>query len=283
MNAVYKMLDEAAKARLCKRAHTILTQWEAAKPPPAIITAKPPSRFKSRFAAEKAAAVNPAAMEVHCVAGVFSEAQCETIVGAVRSAAAARGGWDLNRHGRYPTTDMPVAEVGPGVEQLVREGVFDGILRRYAAVYCGEHHLPEHLYFYDLFFVKYSTSEASDQRELAIHQDGSTFSFNLLLSRPEDFDGGGTFFEKAAGSGSGCLQPDGYTVHAPGRGGAVVHSGDLRHGGAAITRGERLLLVGFIGTEQQQYSAGMARWAAYDAFCKFGGAAFGGREVEALS
>ena len=218
--------------------------------------------------------MNPAAAQVHSVPHVFSDEQCERIVAAVYKAAASRGGWDLNRHGRYPTTDMPVAEAGPEIEQLVIEGVFAGILRRYAAIYCGVNCLPEHLYFHDLFFVKYSTSEASDQRELAVHQDGSTFSFNVLLSRPTDFDGGGTYFEQDARSGSGCLGQDGVVVHAPGRGGGVVHNGDMRHGGAAITRGERLLLVGFIGTEQQHYSAAMPRWAAYNGFCKFGRAAF---------
>jgi hypothetical protein len=34
-----------------------------------------------------------------------------------------------------------------------------------------------------------------------------------------------------------------------------VHSGQVRHGGAPITRGERILLVGFVDAEPTAYTA----------------------------
>ena len=78
-----------------------------------------------------------------------------------------------------------------------------------------------------------------------------------------DFGGGGTVFEH-----------DG-VVARPVLGGAVAHGGQVRHGGVAITWGERLLLVGFVAAEPsaKSYSSKLARWAAYHAYVKFGDAA----------
>ena len=74
------------------------------------------------------------------------------------------------------------------------------------------------------------------QRGLAMHEDGSDFSFNALLSDPGAFDGGGTRFEGRFG---------GSAVRV-GRGEVLVHAGALRHEGVAITRGRRYLCVGFL-------------------------------------
>jgi hypothetical protein len=115
--------------------------------------------------------------------------------------------------------------------------------------------------FQDLFFVKYGMGEG-EQQSLAVHTDGSGFSFNILLNEPDDFLGGGTFFEQ-----------QNITV-CPTRGEAIVHSGDVRHGGKAITSGERYILVGFIGSELKSYSSKLPRWAGQTCFCKFGKEAF---------
>jgi hypothetical protein len=155
----------------------------------------------------------------------------------------------------------------PEVEQLVREKTFAYILRRFTAEYFGDLALPEACRFQDLFFVKYGVNEG-EKSELAVHTDGSAFSFNVLLSSPSSFDGGGTFFE------------DLDETVCPGRGEAVVHSGDVRHGGKAITRGNRYILVGFIGSESKSYSSKLSRWAGQTAFCKFGRQAF--CEVECI-
>ena len=121
--------------------------------------------------------------------------------------------------------------------------------------------LPEHLELRDCFYVRYSAAEG-EQRGLELHTDGSIFSFNVLLSDPAAFEGGGTSFE-----------PSGL-IAIPGRGAAVGHSGQVRHGGAAITRGERYLLVGFVGCVASPYMAHAADAAARDAFCRFGDGAW---------
>ena len=111
-----------------------------------------------------------------------------------------------------------------------------------------------------------------------MHADGSLFSINILLNDPADFDGGGTYFELT------CQR-----VRPP-RGSAIAHSGDLRHCGKPITRGERYLLVGFIGCAYEQpcsaatgqyYSLENLQHAERDAFIKFGPGAWDRRPCEA--
>lgn len=52
----------------------------------------------------------------------------------------------------------------------------------------------EQLSFRDLFYVQYGCEEGQ-QAELSVHEDGSPLSFNILISDPNDFQGGGTYFE----------------------------------------------------------------------------------------
>ena len=94
---------------------------------------------------------------------------------------------------------------------------------------------------HDAFIVKY---EAAGQRELAVHQDESTFSFTIALNDRSEYEGGGTFFEGIREAGS----EDEYTplaLNADG-GGVVCFGGKLRHGGQAITSGTRYIIPLFV-------------------------------------
>ena len=71
---------------------------------------------------------------------------------------------------------------------------------------------------HDLFVVFYS-AEAGGQRALALHSDESHYSFNLLISPADEFDGGGTWFTHL-GSTIGTTQ-----------GQVVFHPGELEHKG----------------------------------------------------
>ena len=191
---------------------------------------------------------------------VFSAHECSTILRAVH-AAAERRGWNRLRHGSFPTTDLPWKELGDECESWVRAAIFRKVLRPLVPLYI-EHlppaaTLPEHLEFHDLFVVKYSAAPGA-QRDLSLHRDGSTFSFNILLSEPSAFEGGGTFFE-----------PTGL-VARPSQGGAVCHSGQVRHSGVPISRGERYLLVGFVGCAEKPYTLHDITRAEHSSFVKFG-------------
>lgn len=194
---------------------------------------------------------------VWCVTSVFSARECDQILVAVQ-AAGERRGWDRLRHGQYRTTDLPI-ELVPAVEAHVRAVIFRKVLRLFARTYLGRGFLPEHLSLNDCFYVKYSAVEGQ-QRALKMHADGSLFSFNLLLSDPGGFSGGGTYFEATA-----------HTSRPP-RGAALAHNGHLRHCGMEITAGERYLLVGFVGCApaEAHYSVREAGRAAHEAARKFG-------------
>lgn len=199
---------------------------------------------------------------VWIVREVLTAESCETIRKAVDAAIHARGGWDRDRHRRYPTTDLPLSAV-PAVEMRVRELVFQRIIEPLTTFYCGTASLPENLEVRDCFYAKYS-AQMGEQRMLKRHADASLFSFNVLLSDPcLDFEGGGTFFETT-----------GWTVRAP-QGAAIVHSGSVLHGGFPILIGERYLIVGFVEVMRgPAYSVSDPETAAADAFAKFGHSAW---------
>ena len=87
------------------------------------------------------------------------------------------------------------------------------------------------MHMQDAFVVRY---DAAGQDRLATHTDDSELSFNLLLSDPSAFAGGGTSFEAA-----------GETVR-PVRGEMLSHFGRLRHAGQPVLEGTRYILAGFV-------------------------------------
>jgi len=188
---------------------------------------------------ERAAAhlsVPPSVRQAYTLPKVWSTDDCERLLEGLRAAARERpGGWTTARHRAYATTDIPSSAV-PALDRWVRDSLEARVLPA-MATRAG---LGPRLVFRDLFFVRYSAEEPRGQRELAVHRDGSILSFNILLNKPEDFDGGGTFIE-----------PDDRTYQI-GQGDCFVHAGKVRHGGAAITRGERYLLVAFVDLAEDE-------------------------------
>ena len=90
----------------------------------------------------------------------------------------------------------------------------------------------EELWLQDAFVVRY---EPDGQRGLAPHLDDSELSFNIALSDPTSFGGGGTSFAAAAAT----LRPQ--------RGQMVSHFGRVFHAGEPVTEGTRYILAGFVG------------------------------------
>ena len=147
---------------------------------------------------------------------------------AKRWIAAAEGraetqGWATTRHHRHPTRDVPVSllDVGAAAFEFLERDVISAV----AGVYGLD---PKRLSLNDCFLVKYDR----DHPGLEAHVDGSEYSFSLPLN--DGFGGGGTFFEYLGAS------------VRPRVGEALVHPGDLRHGGAPVVRGVRYVLVGFL-------------------------------------
>ena len=162
--------------------------------------------------------------------------------------SARIAGWTTRRHARYATRDIPVstiASISAEVFARLEEAVMPAVASMYAL------HKPG-LSMRDVFIVKYDATtstagggggagggaaEVAGQRGLEMHEDGSDYSFNALLSDPAtDFRGGGTRFEGRFGE-----RP----VHVA-RGEVLVHAGKLRHEGVAIDAGKRYVMVGFL-------------------------------------
>ena len=167
---------------------------------------------------------------VHAISGLWSREECEGVTRELGAVAAVHG-WTRKRHAAYDTTDIPcnyLSEVDALVRDRLRERLFPALARLYQ--------MPPERYtfhFRDLFFVKYEAKEG-EQSGLDLHRDGSVISFNILLNPASDFDGGGTYFENENRT---------YSLQ---QGDCLTHSGKVLHAGAPITRGTRVVLVGFV-------------------------------------
>lgn len=158
---------------------------------------------------------------------MLSAPECQRVIDDSEAHAATHGGWTTARHVAYPTTDLPVADV-PSLNAWLRP-VIDERLTPLVAASMGL--VTSVIGFRDLFVARYDHDK---QYRLHPHRDGSTLSFNVLLSDPRDFDGGGTYvhwlgYSLGMGSGQGSLQ----------RGQALIHASKLMHEGFPITRGRR--------------------------------------------
>lgn len=200
---------------------------------------------------------------VHVLPRVFTPEQCAALRKAVSRAASEHGGWQTDRHAAYSTTDLPAIALPSKALCFVERHITRSALAHFARSHGFE---PTDVYVKDLFFVRYFCGEAGAQTALEMHSDGCLFSFNVVLSAAGSFDGGGTEFAHLGPAGSivAAAPPTcaggvdaapararapptgggGATVRA-GEGDLVMHDGAVRHAGRAITRGERLLLVGF--------------------------------------
>lgn len=157
---------------------------------------------------------------------VYQTEICNWLIKESENYAKQNGGWTTTRHKEYPTTDLPVKNIG-SIFSFVSDSflpIIDMIKKTY--------YLDDTFIFNvnDVFIVKY---DANLQRSLDAHTDTSDISINILLSDTSDFDGGGTSFE------------DGIVTHLE-RGDMLIHSGKTKHSGLAITRGQRYILVAFI-------------------------------------
>ncbi len=157
---------------------------------------------------------------------LFSKNVCNWIIFESEKYAENNGGWTTRRHENYPTTDIPVKNI-QNIFNFVLFSFID-IFDKIKKSYC----LTDEVMFNinDLFIVKYNEET---QNKLDLHFDGSFLSINILLSNPENFEGGGTYFD------------DGLSVFLE-QGDLLVHSGKVKHAGMPVTKGTRYIMVAFV-------------------------------------
>lgn len=157
---------------------------------------------------------------------LFTSEICEWIIIESEKYAETNGGWKTKRHKNYPTTDIPAQNIQSIFNfLLISINKICGFIKK---SYCLE---PTFMIdIIDLFIVKYNDYS---QNFLDFHLDRSFMSFNILLSDPNTFKGGGTFFN------------DGL-VYNTSQGDVLIHSGKIKHAGLPVIEGNRYLIVGFL-------------------------------------
>ena len=165
--------------------------------------------------------------------GIFSPQECDCIVQEAEAMAAQKQ-WTTNRHGNFPTCDLPLVEL-PETLEFFKMALVERIYPLLTAQF-GQF-LPDatKLRVADGFIVKYDA--AGGQTELKPHRDGSVLSFNIALNPATDFVGGGTWFHSLN---------DAVKIE---QGQMVSHASALLHGGHGITEGKRYILVAFVIVE----------------------------------
>ena len=198
----------------------------AAKANLAALPAQMPAEWASRLSA------------VHRTPVATSD-ECAWVITAADAHAIERGGWSMDgHHDAHPTTDILVSE-----SEALREWLRSKLERVITPALCAQFHLtPDQIWLEDAFIIKYEATEGG-QPGLGFHRDDSELSFNILLSDPGAFQGGGTSFE-LDGIEDGLTR----TVE-PERGDMISHYGGLRHSGREVTEGTRYLLAGFVRTQ----------------------------------
>ena len=154
---------------------------------------------------------------------LISEDFCSELI----QSAEDFGEWTNKRHDYYPTHDILLKDFGYGE-------MWDSILEEYAH--------PVVRYIWKLegfdnmdnesFIVKYDLESENFQPDLAVHHDGSIYTFVVALNN--DYEGGGTWFPRQKYLINGEVGH--VTVHP-----TVTH----RHGAKAVISGVRYTLITF--------------------------------------
>jgi len=177
---------------------------------------------------------------------------------------------DATRHVSYPTVDFAIEE-SIDIENYLNQIKFEErIFDKLSTAYDVD---VEDMSYLDLFCASYEAKDDTDNMisdseederstmdRLDYHRDGSLLSFTILLSHPEDFKGGGTIFD-ALGDVSidekcDILQSPG-VIQPPHAGYATLHSGKLLHGGHRVSKGQRIVLVGFVDVHERNMKPGI--------------------------
>jgi hypothetical protein len=162
---------------------------------------------------------------------VFTSQECQLVVTEAERVASTVMDWTRNRHGNYPTTDLPIVEL-PQTLELFKRALAERIyplLRAQFGPYLPD---PTKLRVADGFVVKYDAD--AGQTSLKPHRDGSVVSFNIALNPSDEYEGGGTWF---ASTDSAVRIEVGQMCS---------HASALLHGGHPITSGKRYILVAFV-------------------------------------
>ena len=186
---------------------------------------------------------------------------------------------NTERHTNYATCDFTMEEAPDLMTYLSDIDFQRRIFQRLSQSF---HVHQDHLLgFMDLFCVNYvaankghtSVNDDDDDHHhqhvniqtmdrLGAHRDGSILSFTVLLTPPDQFEGGGTFFDALQDEPPKIILSSKGVVRPPKDGYVVLHSGKLLHGADVVTQGQRTVLVGFVDLADWCIRPGIERQAS---------------------
>ena len=181
---------------------------------------------------------------VHVAPTLLTNHQCAHLIDLAIRHTKANGGWTLDRHKAYKTTDVDIAICGGQLLEACNDHLKTTILPLMARLF--EFPVMD-LAIEDLFLAKYSSQEGQ-QRMLPKHTDDSEISFVITLN--DKFKGGGTHFID-----------DDVTVAPENCGTGVFFCGHRWHSGVEVVEGERYILAGFVRVYPSS-EAGVGRFNA---------------------
>jgi len=149
----------------------------------------------------------------------------------------------IERHATYATCDFAVDECA-ALSDYLEEIAWEEKVLKFLKDHYGIVHDAK---FLDLFVACYQAPYQNHQvmDRLQGHRDGSLLSFTMVLN--DDFQGGGTVIDNQALQ----LPP----------GGAVVHCGKIWHGAAPVTKGTRIVMVGFVDCYAHEQAGALGKAA----------------------
>mmetsp|Transcript_10764 Transcript_10764/g.22420 ORF Transcript_10764/g.22420 Transcript_10764/m.22420 type:complete len:461 (-) Transcript_10764:154-1536(-) len=197
---------------------------------------------------------------------ILSTEETSHLLALARNHANENKSWnqqDSSRHVSYPTVDFAIDESAEISEYLGNNGIkFQE--RIFGALSDAFDVDADDLSFLDLFCASYEAADGGGQLtdeegrdtmdRLEFHRDGSLLSFTVLLTPPEGFEGGGTIFDALRDvhiDGTVPILKSPGTINPPEAGFATLHSGKLLHGGHVVTKGQRVVLVGFVSVDER--------------------------------
>ena len=173
---------------------------------------------------------------------------------------------DSDRHQSYATCDFPVDECDELESFLESTDFQQRLFDQFADLYNVD---ANDLSYDDLFVAYYQAKPNGNDNDdsdddgnnimdrLELHRDGSIFSFSLLLNPPDEFEGGGTFYDALRDVNTTDQEHDHGILHSGGAirpvraGDAVLHCGKILHGADVVTSGRRVVMVGFVDVSKR--------------------------------
>lgn len=195
----------------------------------------------------------PSRLHAIHVKSVLSDEEAARCLALATDHAETTGAWaqpDTVRHAAYSTCDFAVEECEALQGYLELLG-FDGrIWEHLSSLYGVDHKDLTYLDFFCAHYQAHGDSEDESTKtmdRLEAHRDGSLLSFTITLSDPDEFEGGGTFFDALPDvEPSTPVFCKGGVVRPLRAGDGVLHSGKLLHGADVVRSGKRTVLVGFV-------------------------------------